>query len=107
VRAYYRALDGHRFAVAWSRLSPAVRTAFGGFAAWRAGYGHTLSSRPAAITVVARAPGVVRLRHRLDAVDAGPGGRRASQFTVEWQLTRTASGWKATALTAHRSDSVA
>jgi hypothetical protein len=100
VRAYYRALDQHDFAAAWARLSPAVRSTFGGYTAWRAGYASTLSSRPSEITVVAAGPDTVTLRHRLDAVDGGPAGRRSASFVVAWRLTRTDAGWVATSLTA-------
>jgi hypothetical protein len=100
VRAYYRALDQHDFAAAWARLSPAVRSAFGGYTAWRAGYATTLSSRPSEITVAAGGPDTITLRHRLDAVDGGPAGRRSASFVVDWQLTRTDAGWVATSLTA-------
>jgi hypothetical protein len=100
VRAYYRALDQHDFAAAWARLSPAVRTAFGGYAAWRAGYATTLSSRPSEITVTARGSDTIALRHRLDALDRGPAGPRRASFVVDWRLTRTESGWVATGLSA-------
>jgi hypothetical protein len=98
VRAYYRALDRHDFARAWRRLTPPVRAAFGGFAAWRAGYATTVSSRPGPISVVARMPGAIRLRHPLDAVDRAP--CRRSRFVVDWSLVRTAGGWRAQSLSA-------
>jgi hypothetical protein len=100
VQAYYRALDAHRFPAAWRRLSPAVRARFGGFERWRAGYATTVASRPADLTVLAAAPGTALVRHRLDAVDRQPCGTRASAFTVEWRLERTAGRWRATRLTA-------
>jgi hypothetical protein len=69
---------------------------------WRAGYATTLSSRPSEIVVTRRGPGTIALRHRLDALDHGPAGRRRTSFIVDWRLTRTASGWAATGLSACR-----
>jgi hypothetical protein len=98
VRAYYRALDARRFALAWRRLSPGVRAAFGGFTAWRAGYSSTVTSRPGPVTILSRTPAAVRLRHRLDAVDRSP--CRRSRFTVDWSLVRSAGDWRAQSLSA-------
>ena len=46
MRDYYAALDERRFEDAWAVLSPAVRTRFGGFGHWKAGYAKTVSSEP-------------------------------------------------------------
>jgi hypothetical protein len=84
VRAYYAALDRGDYARAWARLSPAVRASFGGFAAWRAGYGTTLGHRVTELAVDGD-----RVRHVLVAVDRTPcGGSSERRFAVEWRLER-------------------
>jgi hypothetical protein len=94
VRAYYAALDAHRFARAWARLSPAVQARFGGFAHWRQGYATTLAHRTEDITVDRN---VVRLT--LVATDRTPcGGTTVQRFAVTWRLARG----HATALSATR-----
>jgi hypothetical protein len=93
VRAYYAALDAHQFARAWARLTPAVRARFGGFAAWRAGYGTTLGHTVVAIETEAN--GVVQVT--LTATDRTPcGGTTTRQFAVIWRL----DAGRATALSA-------
>jgi hypothetical protein len=86
VRAYYRALDRRDFKRAWRLLSPAVRTEFGGFAHWQAGFATTLSSRP------------TRLRVRGDAVelllvarDRAACGVLVQRFAVSWRLRGTSA----------------
>jgi hypothetical protein len=94
VRAYYAALDAHRFTRAWARLSPAVQARFGGFAHWRRGYATTLGHRTEHVTVDGH---VVRLT--LVATDRTPcGGTTVQRFAVTWRLT----GRRATALSAAR-----
>jgi hypothetical protein len=100
VSDYYAALDSHDFAAAWQMLSPEVRQAFGGFAAWRKGYARTVSNAPGAVTVTPAAAGAtVGLTRR--AGDRGACGRIAERrFAVTWQLARTPAGWRATAASA-------
>lgn len=98
VRRYYRALDARAFPRAWRLLTPSVRTAFGGFAHWRAGFAATLSSRPIALQTL-RAGDERVVVHRLDARDRAACGVLARSFAVRWRLARTAAGWRATALT--------
>ena len=97
VRAYYRALDEKRFDDAWTSLSPAVRTRFGGFAGWKAGYATTLYSKPRNLTVTAAGSGVT-VKHLLIARDTNCSGER--RFNVTWTLRRVSEQWSVTALTA-------
>ena len=46
VRDYYTALNEQRYDDAWAVLTPAIRSRFGGFEHWKAGYAKTLSSKP-------------------------------------------------------------
>ena len=97
VRAYYRALDRRDFTAAWQALSPPVRTAFGGRAAWERGFADTLASRPSAVRVSTR-DGTATVRHALLATDAAPCGRVMRRYALTWTLQRTATGWRATAV---------
>jgi ketosteroid isomerase-like protein len=82
VSGYYAALDRGDYARAWARLAPAVRTAFGGFDAWRAGYATTLGHEIEDVTV---ANGVVT--HVLVATDRTPcGGETERRFAVTWRF---------------------
>jgi hypothetical protein len=97
VRSYYAALDQHRFADAWTHLSPAVKARFGTFADWRAGYASTLASAPEDIKV----SGFATVRHVLVARDRTTcGGTREQRFAVTWKLVPAASGWIVASLTA-------
>jgi hypothetical protein len=97
VRAYYAALDQHRFADAWTHLSPAVKARFGTFAHWRAGYATTLASAPEDIKVA----GSATVRHVLVARDRTTcGGTREQRFAVTWKLVPAASDWVVATLTA-------
>jgi hypothetical protein len=88
VRDYYAALDRGRFALAWRRLAPGVRVAFGGFEAWRLGYGSTLGHRVEGVAVE-RSGGGATVRHDLVAVDRTPcGGTTERRFAVGWRLER-------------------
>ena len=99
VRAYYRALDARRFGAAWRFLAPGVRTAFGGFAPWRAGFAATRSSRPVAMQVAVVGDRAT-VAHVLAAVDATACGSRTRRFALTWTLDRAPGGaWRATAVT--------
>jgi hypothetical protein len=97
VRAYYRALDEKRFDDAWKSLSPAVRTRFGGFGGWKAGYAKTLYSKPRNLTVTTVGSGVT-VKHLLVARDQNCSGER--RFSVTWTLRRVSERWSVTGLTA-------
>ena len=102
VAAYYRALDARRFDEAWRTLSPAVRTAFGGFEPWRTGYATTLASRPHGIAVQ-RDGSVAGIAHELVTEDRSPCGPVRRRFAVRWRLALGPEGWRAVALTAVKS----
>ena len=97
VRAYYRALDEKRFEDAWDSLTPALRTRFGGFAGWKAGYATTVYSKPRNIAVTATGNGAT-VEHLLVARDKNCAGER--RFSVTWRLRRVSEQWSVTALTA-------
>jgi hypothetical protein len=99
VTDYYRALDAGRFERAWSMLAPAVRTSFGDFEDWRAGYATTLSNSPRDIEV-AREGGVTRIAHELVTEDRSACGPVRRVFAVRWELVPAAEGWRVTRLTA-------
>jgi outer membrane biosynthesis protein TonB len=107
VRTYYAALDDRRFADAWKLLSPAVRTHFGTFAHWRAGYATTLASSPEDVKVVPAADGSATVRHVLVARDRTKcGGTVERRFAVTWKLAPAASGWTVANLSATASGPV-
>jgi hypothetical protein len=94
VRSYYAALDARRYEDAWKRLSPALKTRFGGYAKWRAGYGATLSSRPSAIKSSVAPDGSTTVEHVLVARDRAACGPPVEQsFAVTWRLMRSGAGW--------------
>ena len=99
VTAYYRALDAGRFNGAWALLTPAVRTSFGDFERWRAGYATTLSNLPRGIAVVRDGPRAT-VAHELVTEDRSPCGPLRRRFAVRWQLKLAADGWRAASLTA-------
>ena len=101
MREYYAALDGRRFRVAWRMLAPGVQTAFGGFTAWRKGYGRTLSQAPEAVRVTAAGAGAT-VGVTLAAEDNACGRIVERRFAVTWRLARTDAGWRATAASARK-----
>ena len=101
VREYYDALDGRRFRVAWRMLAPGVQTAFGGFAAWREGYGRTLSQAPGPIRVTPAGAGAT-VSLTLRAGDNACGRTVERRFAVTWRLARMDAGWRATAASARK-----
>ena len=76
-------------------LAPAVRTAFGGFSHWRAGYAGTISSRPQDI-VVKTGDGTASVRHVLIAHHRDCAGEQ--RFNVTWNLERASGSWRVTGL---------
>jgi hypothetical protein len=102
VRSYYAALDAHRFDLAWRALSPALQAGFGGFAAWRRGYAHTVFSTPGEVSSTpAGAGATVELTLRAGDRDAC-GKTVERRFAVTWRLARTEAGWVATAASARK-----
>ncbi len=101
VLSYYAALDKHRFADAWKRLSPTVKARFGTFAHWRAGYATTLASAPEDFKVSRAADGSATIRHILVARDRTTcGGTLEQRFAVAWKLVPAGSGWTVASLSA-------
>ena len=101
VRAYYAALDARRFADAWNSLSPAVKSRFGGFAHWRAGYGTTLASVPQDLRVSPASGGAATIRLTLLARDRTSCGKPLERrFAVTGTLARAGTGWTLTRLSA-------
>jgi hypothetical protein len=101
VQTFYTDLDARRFKSAWRLLSPAVQQRFGGFTAWKRGYGNTVSSRPVGLRLKDGGDGTASLRHTLVAVDRTPCGKQVEQrFAVTWQLAAGPDGWQAADLSA-------
>src|SRR5262249_2817218 len=100
--AYYAAIDGRRYADVWNVLSPAVRTRFGGFDKWRAGYSTTVADRPTGLRVTAGSNASVVVRGVLAANDTDCDGPLRVDFV--FTLRRDpAGGWSVANLTASRS----
>ena len=97
VTAYYRALDAGRFDVAWTILTPAVRSTFGAFERWRDGYSTTLSSSPRDIEV-ATDGAVATIAHELVTEDRSSCGPVRRRFAVRWKLVLEPAGWRAASL---------
>ena len=97
VETFYRALDAGRFDAAWMILTPAVRSAFGGFERWRDGYATTLSNSPRDMEV-AREGAVVTVAHELVTEDRSPCGPVRRSFHIRWRLVQAAGGWRAASL---------
>lgn len=98
VRSYYAALNEHRFADAWGRLSPAVQARFGTFAHWRGGYATTLASAPESLSASTAADGTATVRNALVARDRTPCGTLERRFAVTWTLVPQKGGWTVTGL---------
>jgi hypothetical protein len=99
VTAYYAALDARRFRAAWRVLGGDVRSSFGGFAAWRAGFATTRSSRPSGLQVARSGRGAV-VTLVLVAADRSPAGVVRRSFDVRWRLGAGRQGWVAREVTA-------
>ena len=97
VETFYRALDAGRFDAAWMILSPAVRSAFGGYERWRDGYATTLSNSPRDMEV-AREGAVVTVAHELVTEDRSACGPVRRRFQIRWRLVQSAGGWRAASL---------
>jgi hypothetical protein len=97
VESFYRALDAGRFDAAWTILTPAVRSAFGGFERWRDGYATTLSNSPRDMEV-AREGAVVTVAHELVTEDRSPCGPVERSYRIRWRLVQTGAGWRAASL---------
>jgi hypothetical protein len=69
-----------------------VRTRFGGYAKWRAGYASTLASRPQDVRVNKAPDGSLTVRHVLVARDKSAcGAPLERRFSVTWRLVGTPS----------------
>jgi hypothetical protein len=97
VDTFYRDLDAGRFEAAWTILTPAVRSAFGGFERWRDGYATTLSNSPRDMDVQ-REGAVATVAHELVTEDRSPCGPVQRRFAVRWRLVLAADGWRASSL---------
>ena len=95
VRDYYTALNEQRYDDAWAVLTPAIRSRFGGFEHWKAGYAKTLSSKPKDLVTTLKGDRMV-VRLRLAALEEGC--PIARDYEVTWTLERAAGEWTVTAL---------
>jgi hypothetical protein len=97
VERFYRALDAGRFGAAWASLTPAVRSAFGGFEHWRDGFATTLSNSPRDMEVV-REGATATVAHELVTEDRSPCGPIERRFAIRWRLVLADDGWRAASL---------
>ena len=97
VERFYRALDAGRFDAAWTILTPAVRSAFGGFEHWRDGFATTLSNSPRDMEVV-REGATATVAHELVTEDRSPCGPIERRFAIRWRLVLAGDGWRAASL---------
>ena len=97
---FYAALDAREFGQAWDGLSPAIRTAFGGFDGWKKGYAATISSRPSGFKVTSGPRGTTTVEHVLAATDRASCGPVEQRFAVTWRLIEVDGAWLAESLTA-------
>ena len=99
VRGYYQAIDRRRFAAAWARLSPAMRSSMGSYEQWRAGYETSLHTTVTSLTATRVGATRASVGVALKAVDVDACGDRVTQrFAGTWTLTKTAGRWSAAAL---------
>ena len=77
MRDYYTALNEQRYDDAWAVLTPAIRSRFGGFERWKAGYAKTLSSKPKDLVTTLKGDRMV-VRLRLAALEEGCPSRATS-----------------------------
>jgi hypothetical protein len=70
VQRFYRAVNDDRFGAAWSCLSTATRSSFGGYARWRAGYAGSISTRLVSSRVTDQAAGTAFVAFRLRSCSA-------------------------------------
>jgi hypothetical protein len=97
VRDYYTAIDEQRYDDAWAMLASAVRSDFGGFARWRAGYAKTQSNAPNDLSTTLRGDRTI-VQLRLSALEQGC--PIARDYSVTWTLERAAGEWTATSVRA-------
>lgn len=96
VRVYYRAIDGSDFSAAWGRLTPEVRSAFGGYAKWRSGFDTSVSTRVTSAVASDATSASAEVAVGLKSVDVDACGSRVTQrFGGVWQLERSGGRWRA------------
>jgi hypothetical protein len=99
VREFYGAVNAHRFAAAWQRLSPGVQRQFGSLERWRAGYSDTRSTSLSSGVGTASDASHATVDVRLHSVDVDACGRSVTQrFAGTWSLHRVGGRWQATKL---------
>jgi len=104
VRRFYLLLNRREHPRAWGLLSAGLRARLGPYAAWRAGYRRTLSTRVNRVDVSligdGRAVAAARIRSRdRDACT----GRAVRQFyRVRWTLARRDGAWISTGVSARK-----
>lgn len=104
MRSFYFRLNGRRYATAWGMLSAGLRSQFGSYSGWRAGYRRTVGIRvnAAQATLIGGGRAVVVTRFRARDRDACTGGVRQQFFRARWVLSRRNGKWVATSVTARK-----
>jgi hypothetical protein len=103
VTRYYESINVSDYRAAWKRMPTAARSHAGSFAAWKAGYGQTMSSDATNVsaTMAGQTSATVTVALRATDLDACADEVR-QRFAVTWKLARSGSGWAATSLTARK-----
>jgi hypothetical protein len=94
VKSYYRAVDAQNFEKAWRRLGPAVRTTFGGYAKWTAGFENSVLSRVTSASALDASRSSAEVAVALTSKDIDVCGSDVVQrFRGVWKLSRTDGRW--------------
>jgi hypothetical protein len=97
VRTYYSDIDSGDYHGAWHRLAPFVRSSFGGYETWRAGYKTTTSTSVIRVGIKRLGRQDAALRVTVKASDTDVCGSEVKQrFRGSWQLERHGHSWIAT-----------
>ncbi len=94
VQTFYRAIDDDRFQTAWSCLSTATRSSFGGYARWRSGYAGSVSTRLISSRVTDQAAGTAVVAFQLRSCSANGSRRRIERFSGRWEALNGPAGWR-------------
>ena len=105
VQKFYRAVNDDRFQTAWSCLSTATRSSFGGYTRWRAGYAGSVSTRLISSRVIDQAAGTAFVAFRLRSCSATGTRRRIERFSGRWEAINGSAGWRLTNPSVRRTSS--
>ena len=103
VRDFYAEVGFGEYDAAWGRLTESVQETLGGFDAWQAGYGSSVSTRASSIEAVEASPrrAVVLFKLRSKDIDACA-DPVVQRFAGRWELAKVGRHWRATAISAEK-----